>query len=176
VRGTASLDGFLRDTFRHYLQNPAMFIGLTISVYHRHPESEVVIAGLLGTVLSTRIVGDLEDRVTLQGLIKRLKQNAPVGVLPAPSPPSRGILYLLRSKFLPDVAVMTWLSIATIVDATWLRSTNSPWLALDIMLIVLAAAQIILKTGGLLLLWRRGVSGRVESIVAEIKAKQHERM
>jgi hypothetical protein len=175
ARGTASLDGYLRDTMRHQLLNPLVFAGLTLHVFTRHPCYWVVLAGLLAAVLSTRIVGDLEDRVTLEGLLKRLRKRpaSPQGVdaAPLPPPPSffRQIADLLRALFLRDLAVMNGLTLAALADAVWLRPAGHAWVCVDGLLFVMAGAHVVLKGGGLALLWRRGAQARVERLAAEIE-------
>ena len=173
--GTAGIDGHLRDTYRHYLLGPLMFCALTLSAHDRHPEKWIILAGVLAAFFSTRLVGDIQDRVTLEGLIKKLQKPgaSPAITLekPAPSMISR-FVYFLRGLFLRDLSLMNWFTLGVIVDAVLLRPRNSGWLAIDCLFIFLAAMQVLMKTAGLIVLWRRGVGGRVDEIANEIEARR----
>lgn len=168
ARGTSSYDGHLRDTFRHYLVNPAVFACLTIGVFQSHPHLWLVALGLAGAIFSTRIVSDLEDRVTLEALLHRLKKPGPLPQLSGEKREDSGALNFLRALFLPDLAIMNWLTLAVIADAILRRSLIDSYTAVMLVFFMLAAAQILMKSAGLLLLWRRGVHARVERLAAEI--------
>ncbi|HEY3323963.1 MAG TPA: CDP-alcohol phosphatidyltransferase family protein [Planctomycetota bacterium] len=183
ARGTACLNGYMRDTFRHYLVGPALFCGMAMGSFARHPDWFVVLAGVMGVFLSTRIVGDISDRVTLDGLIKRLKLGAPAGASGTGSQQlteaARGTMKTplgwLRPWLLPDMAIMNWVTVAALIDALWLGIPRSGWLALDWVLLILSSVQTLLKAGGLCLLWRRGVACRVEEIAQQIERAQSQR-
>jgi phosphatidylglycerophosphate synthase len=169
ARGTASLNGYLRDVFRHCVAGPAMFCGLAMGSSSRHTEWFVVLAGLLGAFLSTRIVADLADRVTLDGLLRRLKTGTPIAAATATPESAKVPLGWVRRWLLPDMAIMNWVTAAVLIDVFWLGVTSRGWHALDYVLLVLSSLQLILKTGGLCLLWRRGVAARVEQLAQEIE-------
>ncbi|MFH0940071.1 MAG: hypothetical protein V1899_12440 [Planctomycetota bacterium] len=176
ARGTACLDGYLRDVFRHYLVGPLIFCGLTLGVFSRHPDRLIILAGLLGAVMATRIVGDMADRVTLDGLLKRLKRRSGGHhvMQSAPASSENWFVRWLRRYFLPDMAIMNWLTFAVVCDAIWRRHTETAWLTVDIIFLFLAAVQICAKVIGLALLWRRGVSERVEYLASEIENRPHD--
>lgn len=171
ARGTSSVDGYLRDTLRHYLMNPLVFAGLTYACATRHSEKFVLAIGLLAVFFSTRIVNDLADRVTLDALLRRLKCG-PAANSPAlpPVSTSQSAFERLRAFFLPDFAVMNWVTIAAVLDVSGVRLHGAgEWRCIDGVLLALGALQIILKCGGLLLLWIRGVNSRVEALAQEIE-------
>lgn len=170
ARGTSSVDGYLRDTLRHYLMNPLVFAGLTYAGASRHPEKFVLAIGLLAVFFSTRVVNDLADRVTLDSLLRRLKSGPGANSVSLPSvPTTQSAFERIRALFLPDFAVMNWVTIAAILDHAGVRLLSGQWRCIDGVLIGLGALQIILKSGGLLLLWIRGVNTRVESLAQEIE-------
>jgi hypothetical protein len=168
ARRTSSYDGHLRDTFRHYLVNPAVFACLTLGTFQSHPHLWLVALGLFGAIFSTRIVSDLEDRVTLEALLHRLKKPGPLPQLNAEKVEQSGTLNFVRSLFLPDLAIMNWLSLAVIADAILRRALFESYTAVTLAFFMLAGAQNLMKCAGLVLLWRRGVHARVERLAAEI--------
>lgn len=170
ARSTSSVDGYLRDTLRHYLMNPLVFAALTYSCSSRHSEKFVLVIGMLAIFFSTRVVNDLADRVTLDSLIKRLKRGpTPNSTVVPPVSSSQSAFERIRALFLPDFAVMNWVTIAAILDVSGVRLHHGEWRCIDGVLLALGALQIVLKCGGLLLLWIRGVNTRVESIAQDIE-------
>jgi len=170
ARGTSSVDGYLRDTLRHYLMNPLVFAGMTYACAARHSEKFVLPIGLLAVFFSTRVVNDLADRVTLDSLLRRLQRGPGTNpALPSSVPTSQSAFERIRALFLPDFAVMNWVTLAAILDFSGVRLLAGQWRCIDGVLIGLGGLQIILKSGGLLLLWIRGVNTRVEKLAQEIE-------
>jgi len=164
ARGTSSLDGYMRDVSRHCVMGPAIFCGWTMALFSERPESGIVLTGLICVLLSTRMVGDLDDRITFEGVLQRLKKAQSVPVINSAAADHRSLSFRIRSHLLSDRAIMNWLSLAVPIDAFLLRG-QFPFSASLITFYFLAAAHVILKTGGMILLWRRGVSARVDALI-----------
>lgn len=179
ARGTSSVDGYLRDTMRHYLINPLVFASLGFAVFHRHLASWVIALGLLAVFFSTRVVNDLADRVTLDALQKRLARgpssNAKAAAMDVAQSESKSLLTHIRALFLPDLAVMNWLTLAVILYVAGVQIPDTNWILVDVVYLLLAFAQIALKSGGLVLLWWRGVDWRVEKMAQTIEEQQRGR-
>lgn len=176
ARGTSSVDGYLRDTLRHYLMNPLVFACLGFEVVQRNPATWVLAVVLLSVFFSTRVVNDLADRVTLDALLKRLSRGPSGTTAPEISASEAASLFTrIRALFLPDLAVMNWLTLAVILHFVGVKVPQSQWMLVDVVFVMLAVLQIVLKSGGLVLLWWRGVSGRVERLARTIEEQQRGR-
>jgi phosphatidylglycerophosphate synthase len=171
ARGTCSLDGEFIDACRHQIVCPAIFGGITLGVYARHPDSVWLLAlGLGSTVLSTRFVGGMIDQMVLVGVRRTLRRSEPPGSGREERPAGEGgVLGRVRRWITPlfvDFNIMHVLFAVVVLDALGAAVLPGGWLLLDGVHVAYGFAFPIVKLGSMALAWKRGVSGRVADVLA----------
>ncbi len=181
ARGTASLDGEFIDACRHQITCPALFAGITLGVWARHPDAGWLLAlGLGSTALSTRFVGGMIDQMVLAG-VRRALHDARQPVLDSdPMTPSSvtdsRVTSCESSKcqalrvarfFTPlfvDFNILHILMLVVALDACGVHVGR--WTPIDLLHIAYGVAFPVVKLGSMAVAWRRGVSGRVQDVLA----------
>jgi len=174
ARGTASLDGEFIDACRHQITCPALFAGITLGVWARHPDAGWLVAlGLGSTALSTRFVGGMIDQMVLAGVRRALRdarQPVPSSVtdLQLASYESSKCQALRIARFFTplfvDFNVLHVLIPIVALDAFGVHVGR--WTLLDLLHIAYGVAFPVVKLGSMAVAWHRGVSGRVQDVLA----------
>ncbi len=177
ARGAASLDGEFIDACRHQITCPALFAGITLGVWARHPDTGWLLAlGLGSTALSTRFVGGMIDQMVLAGVRRAIRDRRAQGTDKLSSegkkdclPPSRrhGWRHAPRRFLTPlfvDFNILHVLMPVVALDAWGVQVGR--WTLLDLLHIAYGVAFPVVKLGSMAAAWRRGVSGRVQDVLA----------